>query len=112
MPGGASATSHPLATSAALGAYAYGGNAIDAAIAAAFVLFVVEPDMSHLAGQAHILVRPAKDGVYHHIDAYSFAPASAHATMFRWEPTSTHGNYRFRTQGDENTTGANRLPFQ
>lgn len=102
---GVTATSSTLATAAGLMAYAHGGNAIDAAIASAFALFVVEPDMSHLAGQAHILVHLEHSKETHHIDAYSIAPAAAHPEMYEWLKQPTQGDYRYYTKDDLNDTG-------
>ncbi len=50
------ATSHPLATAAGLEAFDAGGNAIDAALAAATVLAVAEPTDNGLGGDAFALV--------------------------------------------------------
>ncbi len=65
----------PLAAQAGADMLEQGGNAVDAAVAAAFALAVVEPSMSGLGGRAQILIR-TPDGEYHGIDATTQAPAT------------------------------------
>src|SRR5687768_10705055 len=50
------ATSQPLASQAGAAAFARGGNAVDAALAAAITLTVVEPTMNGIGGDAFALV--------------------------------------------------------
>jgi len=69
------ATAFPLATDAAIDMLRAGGNAIDAAVAAAWALTVCEPSGSGLGGQTTILVRLA-DGRISVIDGHSHAPAA------------------------------------
>lgn len=71
--GHAVATAHPLATDAALEVLRAGGNAADAAAAAAWMLAVVEPSGSGLGGQATLLVHAA-DGTRTVLDGHSHAP--------------------------------------
>lgn len=102
--GGMSASSHPLATAAGIMALNRGGNAVDAAVATAFALAVVEPAMSHLGGQGNALICLAGSEPVA-IDFYATAPAAARPDMYRWIPGPTQGLYRFHTEDDRNTTG-------
>ena len=75
------ATVHPLATQAGRKALAQGGNAIDAAVAAALTLGVVDGHNSGIGGGCFLLIRRA-DGELLAIDGREMAPAAAHRDMF------------------------------
>lgn len=72
---GAVASVNPLASRAGLAAFAAGGNAIDAAIAMAFSLGVVDSHNSGIGGGCFVLVRLA-DGRILAIDGRETAPAA------------------------------------
>ena len=59
---GVVSTAHPLATKAGTEILSNGGNAIDAAVASAFVLSVVEPSMSGIGGRTQILIYSPETG--------------------------------------------------
>ena len=75
------ATVNPYATQIAIDVIARGGNAIDAAIAAAFTLGVVDGHNSGIGGGCFVLVRLA-DGRIFAIDGREMAPAAASRDMF------------------------------
>ncbi len=71
---GVAATAHPLATIAARDIMERGGNAADAAIAAAFTAAVTLPSMNSIGGRTQILVR-LPDGSVLGIDGATQVPA-------------------------------------
>ena len=79
--GGVIATVHPLATRAGLDALAAGGNALDAAIAAALMLGVVDGHNAGIGGGCFLLMRTA-DGRILALDGRETAPARATRDMF------------------------------
>ncbi len=78
---GVAATVHPQATEAALRMFASGGNAVDAAVAAAFMLGVVDGHNSGLGGGCFLLIRLGS-GEMVAIDGRETAPALAHRDLF------------------------------
>ncbi|MFP6602801.1 MAG: gamma-glutamyltransferase, partial [Pirellulaceae bacterium] len=68
---------HPLATDAGLNALKAGGNAVDAAVATALTLGVVDGFNSGIGGGCFILIR-RQDGTLLAIDGREMAPAKAH----------------------------------
>lgn len=82
-------TDAPLATRAGLEMLRAGGNAIDAAIATAFVLAVVYPEAGNIGGGGFLVTRMA-DGTAAALDFREKAPLAATRDMFldeRGEPT-------------------------
>src|SRR5260221_3551752 len=75
------ATVHPLATEAAIQAMKQGGNAIDAAVAAALTLGTVDGHNSGLGGRCFIVI-PLAHGSVADIDGWENSPAPATPDMF------------------------------
>jgi gamma-glutamyltranspeptidase/glutathione hydrolase len=73
---GVVATSQPLASNAGLDILKKGGNAIDAAVATAAVLTVVEPNSTSLGGDAFIMIYMAAEDKLVGINASGRAPYS------------------------------------
>ena len=80
-PNGVVATVNPLATEAGEAVLRRGGNAVDAAVAAALMLGVVDGHNSGIGGGCFVLVRRA-DGSLLAIDGRETAPADARPETF------------------------------
>jgi len=74
---------HPLGARVGATILEAGGNAVDAAVATAFAMTVIEPYMSTIGGSGTLLVHRARRGETVAIDFNGQAPARADATMFR-----------------------------
>src|SRR4051794_41370933 len=86
--GGAAATVDPLATQAAIRVLRSGGNAVDAAIAAAGVLGVVEPFSCGVGGGGFLVVYDARRHKVDTIDSRETAPLGMRADSFAaFDPT-------------------------
>src|SRR5262249_5229915 len=92
---GMAATSHPLASLAALDVLRAGGNAVDAAVTAIAVLCVIEPHMTGIGGDCFCLIaEPGKRVWGYNGCGRSGAKASTEALLGKGmrviEPTSPH----------------------
>ena len=79
---GGAATMSPYATAAAIQILKHGGNAVDAAVAAATTLGVTEPFVAGPGGGGYFVYYSARDRKVYAIDGREKAPASATPTMF------------------------------
>lgn len=85
------AAAHPLAAEAGKLIFAQGGNAFDAAIAAAFTLSVVEPSMSGLGGRLQAIYHTA-DGTVAGVDASTEVPLN-------YQPNEEQYRFGYETIG-------------
>src|SRR5215469_12395369 len=98
---------HPLAAAAGLEVLQGGGNAVDAAVATAFAVGVVEPFMSGVGGVAAMVIYSRSTGRTVVVDGSSMAPAAAREDTFELAPADTVGGiYGWRgTVDDAQNTG-------
>ncbi len=76
------AAAHPLASQAGVDMIKQGGNAIDAAVAAALTLNAVEPNASGLGGGGFMVIRFAKTGEVVVLDYREKAPLASTRDMY------------------------------
>lgn len=101
------AAMQPLAAEAGAEILARGGNAIDAAVATAFAIGVVEPHMSGLGGIAFLVYRDGATGEITCLDGSTVLPAAIRPEMFELLPGDQRaGMYNWRAvKDDANNTG-------
>lgn len=105
-PHGMVAADHPVGTAAGLEVLREGGNAIDAAVTAAFAMGVAEPALNGIGGVAVMVIR-FPDGRETVIDGSGLAPKSATRDMFAFASGSAvKGMYGWpAVEGDANNVG-------
>ena len=97
---------HELAAEVGVGVLADGGNAIDAAVATAFALGVVEPFMSGIGGGGLMLIYLAGSRETVAIDFGMCAPLAAHPDLYALLPGTSATRFGWRAvEGDANVHG-------
>jgi gamma-glutamyltranspeptidase/glutathione hydrolase len=80
---GMCATSHPLAAKVAIQILESGGNAVDAAISAAVLLGLCEPQMTGIGGDCFVLLKPAGEDRVVALNGSGRAPAGLSSEKMR-----------------------------
>jgi gamma-glutamyltranspeptidase / glutathione hydrolase len=97
---------HPLGAEVGAKILMAGGNAVDAAVATAFAMTVVEPFMSTIAGAGTMLVHRARQGETIALDFNGCAPLQARPDMFSLAGGTSTALFAWpRVQGDANVYG-------
>ena len=104
------AAEHALGAEVGAEVLARGGNAVDAAVATAFAMTVVEPFMSTIAGAGTMLIHLARRGETVVLDFNGVAPLQAHETMFPLAGGVSEGLFAWpKTVGEANEEGWQRV---
>jgi gamma-glutamyltranspeptidase/glutathione hydrolase len=105
-PHGLVAAEHRRGAEVGAAILARGGNAVDAAVATAFAMTVVEPFMSTIAGSGTMLVHLARRGETVCLNFNGVAPLAAHESMYRIVGGVSDGLFAWpRTANAENEYG-------
>ena len=98
---------HPAGADVGAEILARGGNAVDAAVATAFAMPVVEPFMSTIAGAGTMLIHDAKKGETVCLDFNGNAPMAAHESIYKTiGGIATYALFAWpRVEGDANVYG-------
>jgi gamma-glutamyltranspeptidase/glutathione hydrolase len=105
-PRGLVVAEHPLGAEVGAAILARGGNAIDAAVATAFAMTVVEPFMSTIGGAGTMLVHLASENATLGVDFNAVAPAAAYDGMYRLVGGGVSELFGWpRVQDDANVVG-------
>jgi gamma-glutamyltranspeptidase/glutathione hydrolase len=103
MAVGAAAAANTEGADAAMRIMEAGGNAVDAAIAAAHVMGVVEPLDCGIGAGGFMIIHDAASGRFDSIDFLGTAPARARYELFA--TNSPQGEYLIRVKGAHNQVG-------
>jgi gamma-glutamyltranspeptidase/glutathione hydrolase len=106
-PRGLVTAEHPIGAEVGAAVLQRGGNAVDAAVATAFAMTVVEPFMSTIAGAGTMLIHLAKRDETVVLDFNGNAPLAAHETMYRLSGgIATHALFAWpQVEDDANVFG-------
>lgn len=108
-------TSHFLATQSALRVLAQGGNAIDAAVTAAFSLAVTQPRSGNIGGGGFMLISSEQRDDVVAIDYREKAPSTAAVDMFldeKGEPDSNRSRFSHLAAGVPGTVAGLALALE
>ena len=101
--GGMVVADNPLAARVGAEVLRRGGNAVDAAVATAFALGVVEPEACGLGGGGFMLIYLAKPGKSVEIDYRATAPSAARPDMFVIGGPGLYGHWKGPATVEEQT---------
>jgi gamma-glutamyltranspeptidase / glutathione hydrolase len=105
-PRGMVAAEHPRGAEVGATILARGGNAVDAAVATAFAMTVVEPFMSTIAGSGTMLIHLVRRGETVALNFNGVAPLASHESIYKVVGGVSDGLFAWpRTEGAANEYG-------